>query len=145
MTEEWSEFIQREIIENGNATHGALISISDGGIWAKTFSPQDDPNLSGEECPKQWLSNILNGFSNPSEFINNSDISKGCIQLFNKQFIVTNIMKDRVMCAKNGVDGCYLFKTQQALLLVMYGISNEPGECYLDCENFARYLISQGL
>ncbi|EFC50796.1 predicted protein [Naegleria gruberi] len=144
MSEEWKDFIEKEIIQNGNATHGALVSISDRGVWAKTSNFSSDPNLGGEECSTAWLDNVLDVIENP-DILNDQNVVKNSVQLLNKQFIVTNVIKDRVLCGKNGVEGCYLFKTNQALLVVMYGISNEPAECYLDCENFSRFLISQGL
>src|SRR3989338_5362272 len=93
MSEEWTEFIQKEIIQNGNATHGALVSISDRGIWAKTSNFTTDPNIGGEECPTSWLDNVLDVIENP-DVLNDQDVVKHCVQLLNKQFIVTNVIKD---------------------------------------------------
>jgi len=143
--ETWNDFIQKEIIQNGNATHCALISVSDAGIWAKTDNFVLDANLKGDEVPSQWLESVLSTLENPNPILGSNDVSSECIPLLNKQFVVTRVIKDKVICGKNGVDGCYIFKTNEALIVVVYGISNEPGECYLDCENFARYMITQGL
>ena len=126
--ESWTDFLHKEIIDNGNATHGAILSV-DGNIWARTSNLLQDNSIGGEECNKNWLDLVLSGLSNPETMDIIEDVAKGSIQILNKQFVVTNIMKDRVICGKNGVDGLYIFKTQSALLLVLW-----VGSCYLNSD-----------
>ncbi|KAL9650749.1 hypothetical protein ABK040_001802 [Willaertia magna] len=147
----WTDVIQREVIEQGNATHCALIS-DDGSIWAKSKNFSTDPILSQEDCPNDWLQSLLDGFNDPETILSQVILEEdkppsvsGGFYLLNKHFIVTHVIKDKVICAKNGVMGCFLYKTNQAILIVVYGISNEPGESYLETESFVQYLMNQGL
>jgi profilin len=52
---------------------------------------------------------------------------------------------DRLICGKKGVQGFMAIKTKTALVMGMYGLDQQPGEALIVMENFAQYLIDQGL
>jgi hypothetical protein len=139
----WNDFLNEYILSTGNSTDAALVGI-EGNIWAISEDLTNDTSFTSNKMDvnTEWLTHVLQLFE---KSVNDSDLDQLSITLFNKSFLITNINKNKVLFAKNGLDGIIICKTNQALLIVCYGIANEPSECLIDCECFVKYLIHQDI
>lgn len=128
----WQAYVDDHLMplpSGAELTHGAILGI-DGGVWAQ--SP-NFPELSAQE-----VTNIVNGFTNPAS------LGATGILLGGEKYM--SVAGDEgVLRGKKGPGGVTIKKTKTAMVIGIYSEGVQPGDCNVQVENLADYLIEQGI
>ncbi|KAL0487562.1 profilin [Acrasis kona] len=120
----WQNYVDSNLVGTGNFTQGAIVGIQ-GGVWAAT---------PGFTVGNNEILTLANGFKNPDSVRTNAPMVAG-----NKYMVVK--ADDRSIYGKLGKGGFCAVKTNQAIVIGVYGEGIQPGNAATSIEKLADYLI----
>ncbi|CAL5355477.1 unnamed protein product [Camellia sinensis] len=115
----------------GNYLSSAAIIGHDASVWAQSAAfPQFKP---------EEITAIMNDFSEPGV------LAPTGLHLGGTKYMVIQGEPGAVIRGKKGPGGVTVKKTNQALIIGIYGEPMPPGQCNMIVERLGDYLIDQGL
>jgi len=123
----WQAYIDQSLVGTGTVTKGAICGL-DGTLWAHS---------SGFNPTAQELRSLVGGFANPGTIQGSGVLLEG-----KKHFTLR--VDDRSIYGKLGQGGVAACKTNQCVVIGLYGEGTQPGQCNSTVEKLADYLRDQG-
>lgn len=128
----WQAYVDDHLmveLPGGKTLAAAAIVGLDGSVWAQS---QDFPEVTPEQ-----LDALIAGFEDTAGLE-----EKGILIGGDKYFAIQG-EKGSVIRGKKGSRGLTVKKTNQAMVVGIYGEGVQPGECNVVVENLGDYLIEQ--
>lgn len=123
----WQAYVDQNLVGTKNFTQGAIVGQA-GGVWAAT---------PGFNVSQNEINALANGFRDPNTVRTNSPYVAG------QKYMVVKA-DERSIYGKLGKGGFCAVKTNQAIIIGVYGEGVQPGSAATTIEKLADYLIELG-
>ncbi|KAL0483908.1 profilin [Acrasis kona] len=121
----WQEYVDNNLVGTQQFSQGAIVGLQ-GGVWAAS---------KGFDVSHAEILALANGFKNPDTVRTNSPLVDG------KKYMVVKA-DERSIYGKLGKGGFCAVKTNQAIVIGVYGEGVQPGSAASVVEKLADYLIA---
>ena len=131
----WQAYVDDQLIGTGMVNKACIIGLN-GAVWAQSAGFTITP----EECVN--LATIANGLPGTV-----SGEGARPILIAGVKYIFLGTSRERendVFYIRQGSDGAVIAKTNQCVLVGMYGDGMQPGSCNMTVEKLADYLRDNG-